>query len=129
MRVCNIFFPKKLTQTKKFPLANLFARIYVFSLQTIKYRALCFSTKKGAVRVVFKCKLYLKNSIELTKKNFAFARAKIFFVSRISGNNSIIFFGLITRRIQLFWFSRTIIIYVSWILSFQTIFRLLAMTL
>ena len=81
MRVCNIFFSKKLTQTKKFPLANLFARIYVFPLQTIKYRALCFSTKKGTVRVVFKCKLYLKNSIKLT-----------FFVTRISGNKSIIFF-------------------------------------
>ena len=31
-------FKKTHTQTKKFPLANLFVRIYVFSLQTIKDR-------------------------------------------------------------------------------------------
>ena len=56
-----IFYFKKYIQTKNFPLANLFVRIYVFFLQTIKYRALCFSTKKSAIRVVFKSKLYLKN--------------------------------------------------------------------
>ena len=51
----NIYFfvSERHTQTKKFPLANLFVRIYVFSLETIKCRALCFSTKKSAVRVVF----------------------------------------------------------------------------
>ena len=50
----NIFFVSKKThtQTKKFSLANLFVRIYFFSLQTIKGRVLCFSTKKSAVRVV-----------------------------------------------------------------------------
>ena len=31
---------------------KLFGRIEVFSLQTIKGRALCFSTKKSTVRVV-----------------------------------------------------------------------------
>ena len=46
-------FKKTHIQTKKFPLANLFVRIYVFSLQKIKDRALCFSTKKSTVRVVF----------------------------------------------------------------------------
>ena len=62
----NVYLSKNThTQTKQFPLANLFLRICVFSLQTIKDRALCFSTKKSAVRVVFKCKLYSKYSIKL----------------------------------------------------------------
>ena len=65
-----IFVSKKHTQTKKFPLANLFVGIYVFSLETIKDWALCCSTKKCAVRIVFKCKLYLTNSIKLITKNF-----------------------------------------------------------
>ena len=58
----NIFFVSKTHTHKqtKFPLANLFVRIYVFSLQKIRDRGLCFSTKKSAVRVVFKCK-QLKN--------------------------------------------------------------------
>ena len=47
-------FKKTCTQTKKFPIANLFVQIRTFfSLQTINDRALCFSTKKSAVRVVF----------------------------------------------------------------------------
>ena len=67
----NIYFLfQKNTQTKKFPLANLFVQIYVFSLQKVKDRPLCFSAKKSAVRVVFKCKLYLKNSMKLIKKFF-----------------------------------------------------------
>ena len=89
----NIYFLfQKNTQTKKFPLANLFVQIYVFSLQKVKDRPLCFSAKKSAVRVVFKFKLYLKNSMKLIKKFFFFAaaRVKIFFVTRISGNKSII---------------------------------------
>ena len=88
----NIYFLfQKNTQTKKFPLANLFVQIYVFSLQKVKDRPPCFSTKKSAVRAVFKCKLYFKNSIKLIKKFFsAAARVKIFFVTRISGNKSII---------------------------------------
>ena len=48
------FFSKKHTQKQKIiPLANLFAQICVFSLQTIKDRALCFSTNKSALRVAF----------------------------------------------------------------------------
>ena len=67
----NIFFISiKPTQTKKFPLANLLERIYVFSLQKIKDGALCFSTKKSTVRVVFKYKRYLKNSVKLIKSFF-----------------------------------------------------------
>ena len=54
MRIYIFCFRKTHRQTKKFPVANLFVRIYVFSLQTIKDRALCFSTKKSAVRVVFR---------------------------------------------------------------------------
>ena len=47
-------FKKTCTQTKKFPIANLFVQIRTFfPLKTIKDRALCFSTKKIAVRVVF----------------------------------------------------------------------------
>ena len=42
----------------------------------------CISTKKSAVRVIFKCKLYLKNSIKLKKKKFfAAAQVKTFFPS------------------------------------------------
>ena len=67
----NIYFLfQKNTQTKKFPQANLFVQIYVFSLQKVKDRPLCFSAKKSAVRVVFKCKRYLKNSMKLIKKFF-----------------------------------------------------------
>ena len=85
-----LFLKKMQTQAKKFPLENLFVRIYVFFLWINKKgRALCFSTKKNAVSVVFKCKLYLKNSIELIKKTFAATRVKIFFVTRLFGNKSI----------------------------------------
>ena len=85
-----LFLKKMQTQAKKFPLENLFVRIYVFFLwNNKKGRALCFSTKKNAVRLVFKCKLYLKNSIELIKKTFAATRVKIFFVTRLFGNKSI----------------------------------------
>ena len=45
----------------------------------MKDRALCFSTKKVLLEKFFKCKLCLKNSIKLIKKNlFAAARVKIF---------------------------------------------------
>ena len=85
-----LFLKKMQTLAKKFPLENLFVRIYVFFLwNNKKGRALCFSTKKNAVSVVFKCKLYLKNSIELIKKTFAATRVKIFFVTRLFGNKSI----------------------------------------
>ena len=85
-----LFLKKMQTQAKKFPLENLFVRIYVFFLwNNKKGRALCFSTKKNAVSVVFKCKLYLKNSIELIKKTFAATRVKIFFVTHLFGNKSI----------------------------------------
>ena len=91
-----LFLKKMQTQAKKFPLENLFVRIYVFFLwNNKKGRALCFSTKKNAVSVVFKCKLYLKNSIELIKKTFAATRVKIFFVTRLFGNKSIFFYFFI----------------------------------
>ena len=50
---CSLFQNNTHIQTEKVPLPNLFFRIYVFSLQTIKGRALCVLKKKGAVRVVF----------------------------------------------------------------------------
>ena len=52
MRIYIFCFKKTFTQIKKFPLANLFVRIYDFFLQTIKSRTLCFSAKESAVRVV-----------------------------------------------------------------------------
>ena len=59
----NIYFlfqkKKHIHTNKKISTSKLLVLIFVFSLQTIKDRALCFSTKKSAVRVVFKCKLYL----------------------------------------------------------------------
>ena len=39
--------------------------------------------------VVFKCKLYLKNSIKLVKKYFEVAQVNIFLNTRIFGNKSI----------------------------------------
>ena len=63
-----IFCFKKTKTNKKISTSKLFLRIYVFfSLQTIEDRALCFSTK---LEEFFKCKLYLKNSVELIKKVF-----------------------------------------------------------
>ena len=62
----NIFFcfKKIRTQTKKFPLANLFVRIYVFlSLPLFFNQEKCYQSSS------FKCKRYLKNSIKLIKKN------------------------------------------------------------
>ena len=98
-----LFLKKMQTQAKKFPLENLFVRIYVFFLwNNKKGRALCFSTKKNAVSVVFKCKLYLKNSIELIKKTFAATRVKIFFVTRLFGNKSIFVYLFIYLFFALF---------------------------
>ena len=58
----NIYFlfQKAHKETKKFPLANLFARIYVFTIQIIKDTALCFSTMKSVVRVFFLCVNFFK---------------------------------------------------------------------
>ena len=61
MRIYIFCLKKPHTQTKKFPLANSFARFYVFSFQTIKDRVPCFSTKKRAVRVFFLSVNFLKN--------------------------------------------------------------------
>ena len=56
--------------------------------------SLVFQPKKTAVRVVFKCKICLKNPIKIRKIIFlAAAWVKVFFfVTRISGNKSIIIF-------------------------------------
>ena len=49
----NIYFLFQKTHAKKkFPLANLFLRIYVFSLQAIKDKDSLFFNKKSTVRVV-----------------------------------------------------------------------------
>ena len=56
-----IFFVSKKTHTNKKVSTSKFigTNLRFFSLETTKGRALCFSTKESAVRVVFKCKLYL----------------------------------------------------------------------
>ena len=105
-----------------FSLVNLFARIQGFSFRITLGRSLYFSTKKGLLKYFFKCKLYLKNSIKFIKKKFAAAHVKIYFVTRISGNNSIFFswanvqistnftFSLVITSIYLFYFIYLLII-------------------
>ena len=78
----NIFFfcfKKTHKKTKEIPLARIYSYEFTFFFfQTIKDRALCFSTKKVLLgRVVLKCKLCLKNSIKLIIFFFAAARVKI----------------------------------------------------
>ena len=77
----NIFFVSKThthTQTKKISTSKFICKNLRFSLQKIREKDLCFSTKKSAVRVVFKCK-QLKNSIKLTKKFFCSHPSEDFF--------------------------------------------------
>ena len=59
-----------------------------FSLSN-KAKGLCFSIKKSAVKVVFKCEFYLINSIKLIKKIHFTVWLKIFLATRVSGNKSI----------------------------------------
>ena len=83
VRICqmgiriNVFCFKKSTYTnKKFLLANLFARIYVFfSLQKIKDRFV-FQQRKVLLVQFFKCKNLLK-----TKYFFESTQVEIFFVT------------------------------------------------
>ena len=92
-----IFCFKKHTHTRtKLSLANLFVQMQVFFHQKKKKdRAFCFSTKKVLVQQFFKCKIYFKNSNKLIIFFFFFffvaTQVKIFFVTYISGNKSIIF--------------------------------------
>ena len=81
MIILIFFFKKTHTQTNKIPQANLFIQIYVFFLQTTNVRALYFSTQRSAVRVVFKCKLCLKNSIKLMIFIFLWPPGQIFYLS------------------------------------------------
>ena len=87
----NIYFLFQ-KKTNKFPPVNLCVQIYVFFLQKIKDRALCFWTKKSAVRVLFKCKLYLKNSIELIKNFFLQLPRWILFLSPAFPETQVWFF-------------------------------------
>ena len=66
-----IFCFKKNTHKQK----NLYQQIYsyeftFFSVQTIKDRALCFSTKKVLLEQYFESKLCSKNSMKLVKRFF-----------------------------------------------------------
>ena len=59
----------------------------------------------------FKCKLYLKTSVNLTKKFFCGRLSEDFFVTRISGNKSIFsFFFLAWRQKFISRFTHTLII-------------------
>ena len=64
----NTFSFKKPHILKKISTSKFICTNLRFFPSKIKDRALCFSTKKSGVSVVFKCKPYLKNSIELIKK-------------------------------------------------------------
>ena len=79
MRTYFFFVSKKHKKAKEIPLARIYSYEFTFFFfQTIKDRALCFSTKKVLLgRVVLKCKLCLKNSIKLIIFFFAAARVKI----------------------------------------------------
>ena len=93
-------------QQKNFHQQNHSYKFTFFFFQKTKNRALCFSTKKSAVRVVSKCKLYLKNSIKLIKKIF-FQRPpgrRFFFIIRVSENKTF-FFG--PNTVKLFLSERT----------------------
>ena len=75
------FFFQKNTHTNKQNSTSKFIQIYVFFLQTTNVRALYFSTQRSAVRVVFKCKLCLKNSIKLMILIFLWPPGRIFYLS------------------------------------------------
>ena len=88
----NIYFLFKKNTPKKFPLANLFVGIYVFSPSNSKRQgALFVSKEKCCLSSFFKCKLCLENSIKLIKKKFCDRTGENYFVTCISRNKSIIF--------------------------------------
>ena len=93
MRICFFGF-KKHTQIKKFALANLFVQIYVLLLSKDKILGSLLFKKKSAVRVVFKCKLYLKNLIKLIKKKFCGHPDEDFFRHPHFPKQKYYFFGL-----------------------------------
>ena len=67
----------------------------------MKGRTLCFSTKKSVARVVFKCKLYLKNSIKLVKKKICRRPGEDFSRHPHFRKREYSFFGLITMDLFL----------------------------
>ena len=94
----NIYFLiQKNTRKQKISTSKCI-QIYVFSFQTIKHRALCFSTKKTVVRVVFKSRFYLKNSIKYIYTFFCGRPGKDFLSPAFPGNKGIIFFRPTMRK-------------------------------
>ena len=93
----NIYFLFQKTHThthKTFTSKSIRTNASFFPSKKIKDRAFCFSTKKVLVQQFFKCKIYFKNSNKLIIFLFFFfvaTQVKIFFVTYISGNKSIIF--------------------------------------
>ena len=94
----NIYFLFQKTHThmhKTFTSKSIHTNASFFPSKKIKDRAFCFSTKKVLVQQFFKCKIYFKNSNKLIIFFFFFffffTQGKIFFVTYISGNKSIIF--------------------------------------
>ena len=94
----NIYFLFQKTHThthKTFTSKSIRTNASFFPSKKKKDRAFCFSTKKVLVQQFFKCKIYFKNSNKLIIFFFFFffvaTQVKIFFVTYISGNKSIIF--------------------------------------
>ena len=93
----NIYFLFQKTHThthKTFTSKSIRTNASFFQSKKKRDRAFCFSTKKVLVQQFFKCKIYFKNSNKLIIFFFFFfvaTQVKIFFVTYISGNKSIIF--------------------------------------
>ena len=90
-----IFCFKKYTHKQKFPLANLFVRIYVFFPSENKRQGSLFLDKEKCCQgSFFKCKLYLKNSIKLIKKYFCGIPGEDLFLHPRFRKQEYYFFGL-----------------------------------
>ena len=92
----NIYFlfQRNRHTNKKISTCKFICTILRFFHSNNKRQGSLFFNKKKSCQKLFKCKRYLKNSIKLINFFFAAAQVKIFCVTRISGNKSIIFFGL-----------------------------------
>ena len=84
-----IFCLKKNTYTNKKSHQQIYLCECTF---LIKDRGLSFSTRKSALRVLFKCKLCLENSIKLIKKFFMRLPVSRFFSSPAFPETRVLFF-------------------------------------
>ena len=74
----------------------------VWSVELKKWRTSpVFLQRKVLLKKFCKCKLYLKNSVKLIKKNkFAATQLKISLVTHISGKKSVSLFNLTERKTE-----------------------------